>query len=105
MEGAGLLVVRGGLPCNLAHACRRDVEERHTRALVSNDAFAEIHDPTMRSELMLELVGSVRPAVVAVLHRCRGTLTQTVGSDAELCELSAISSEPGSLMQREHSDT
>ena len=99
---AGVLVVRAACAPAVCAACLDAVNQRKASG---SAVYTPIHEPALREEQLLEPLGAVRRALLAVAASCGAVLSQRVGPDAELCELSAITSEPGAAPQRQHADT
>ena len=102
LESAGVLLIRSCCTVAICEACGEEIERRQA---CQEAEFAAIHDPELRSDCLLEPTGPVRAALLDIVRRCGGVLSERVGAQALLCELSAISSEPGAQQQRGHTDT
>ena len=100
----GACVLRGACRREQCASCLAETLESLERSQRS-DAFAEIQEPSYRSDFKLPFSPSVEAVARLTLSGGVGRiLVSVLGSDAELCELSAITSSPGAASQAIHSD-
>ena len=111
LQGDGLVRVNGCLSKVSAEELRLHVNEQLSGAKGAlyrepeTLRFGKVRSPASRSDLKLLLQPPVRAAVEEALGSLRELCTAALGADAELYELAALVSDPGSGSQRVHPDT
>jgi ectoine hydroxylase-related dioxygenase (phytanoyl-CoA dioxygenase family) len=93
------------LPQTMAERMQSAAPTRHFLHIAASPAAAAVQEPVHRSDFKMAL----SPCVVSVLRATLDgepglVLVDALGPDAELCELTAITSEPGASSQPAHSD-
>ncbi|CAJ1384476.1 unnamed protein product, partial [Effrenium voratum] len=107
LQREGYIVIQGVLEPALCEALRQHVllctDEAHRQNRL--DLFGNIQEAEHRSDLKLDLCEPVVEALNCFSARCRDLLTRTMGGDARIVELAAISSSKGAVAQPVHADT
>lgn len=123
LDAHGLCLLRGACNEQVCEACLAEVLQglqcmlslpatlsskpsgRQFLTVSTSPAFAPIQEPKHRSDFMLALSPPVEAVLKAALTGLAGSILEAaLGRHAELCELSAITSEPGAASQAVHSD-
>ena len=128
LEARGVMVVRGDpLAASAIAACHTELLEslarmlslpqtmaerarpcthRYMMPVTTTHAFTEDEAPIHRRDFKLPFSPCIEAAVRAALSGGAGAvLLQALGGDATLCELTAITSEPGAAAQEMHADS
>ena len=106
----GLVVLTSVIPLDAIAALAREVNILTTAALQAPledgvGCFGEIREPLFRCDLKLHPSESLVVVLQALVAACADPLTECLGPDPGLCELSALSSDPGARRQPLHCDT
>jgi len=112
-EQHGLLRVNGVLLPDECNALRQHIDALLLSSIKSVGStatgFLQLFGPVMcrkaRYDVLLPMDATVRTAVQKVLAMAAPLITELAGSEASVCELSALVSDPGSAPQPVHHDT